>query len=113
MRRISATGMSASGAALWITPALLTNASTGPSSRRRTLEHRGHGSLVGDVALDGDRPATGGADVGRHGLGGVGPAGIVDRHVVAVARAQTADRGPDAARAAGDQQHLGHDRSPP
>ncbi len=79
----------------------------------RTLEHRGHGTLVGDVALERDRPATGGADVGRHRLGCVGPAGIVDRHVVAVARAQTTDRRPDATRAAGHQQHLGHTGSPP
>ena len=77
----------------------------------RTLEHRQHRRLVGDVRAYGEGAAAAGMDLGDDRLDLGLRREIVHRHMGALGRKRERDRAADPARSAGDQRALAVERA--
>jgi hypothetical protein len=75
------------------------------------LEQANHVRLRGDVGAHGQRFAPRRGDPGNHLVGGGGVRSIVHAHGVAALGGEPRGRRPDPARAAGDEDHFGKDKS--
>ena len=68
--------------------------------------------LLGDIGLDGDRPAAGGLDLGGERLGALARPLVADGHRIALAGGEPRRRRADPARAAGHQHDPAQDVTP-